>query len=663
MACVVVAEDNLDHQRVIAEVVRRLGHEVVVTGDGRAALKAIAEHHPALVVADVDMPHLDGFELCHAIRHDPEIAGTPVVLITAYLLPGDPRLAATGALAVIGKPFGVPQLTESLRTHLGTAPPPDEPKPIGTPSAVHLAAFDALLDCLDAGVAACEPSGRMVLANRKMHEYIGREVGDVPIGDATHRFVLLHADGSPLRTHELALSRALAGENVDQAELLAHDDAGRPRWFAVNARPVRDESGEITGAVAAMHDVTAQHRNRQYQHCENEVLKVIADHPQAADATDRILAAIGVTLGWPYLRLWLVDDVTDLLRPAGVYADPHSRPLPVPVSMSRGDGLAGACWQRADVIWVPDLHAADSPVLSNISAGSEFRAAGAVPVRSGDRVVGVMTFFAYDRQEPDPALGVLLTGLAGLIGAFLEQRRSEVLALHLAAATDEYIALVGHELRTPLTSIGAYVDLIAESNDDVTLGEVRELLDVVQRNNSRLRDLVEKLLDLASLESGHAQLTVEPVDLTELIGEAVDAAEAEAAARGITVRAELTGDLTVPGDRLRLRQMTDALLSNAIKFSRPDSTVAVSLGDEHGESAILTVADNGAGVAPAEQPRLFRRLYRGGNARHTGIPGAGLGLALCRVVVERHHGSITLASHESTGTTVTVRLPREAVAP
>src|SRR6185312_14783454 len=128
-------------------------------------------------------------------------------------------------------------------------------------------------------------------------------------------------------------------------------------------RPVRDDSGEVTGAVAAMHDVTTQHRNRQYQHCENEVLKVIADHPHAADATDRILHAIGVTLGWPYLRLWLVADVTDLLRPAGVHADPQSRPLPVPVSMARGDGLAGSCWQRADLIWVPDLHGPDSPVL------------------------------------------------------------------------------------------------------------------------------------------------------------------------------------------------------------------------------------------------------------------------------------------------------------
>ncbi|WP_250037179.1 ATP-binding protein [Paractinoplanes maris] len=660
MACVVVAEDNLDHQRVIAEVVRRLGHDVVVTGDGRAALAAIAEHRPSLVVADVDMPHLDGLELCHAIRHDPQIAGTPVVLITAYLLPGDPRLTATGALAVIGKPFGVPELTESLRKYLGTAAPADCPEPVGSPGQCDAAVFDALLDCLDAGVAACDATGHVVLANRKMQEFIGPGVGDVPISDATRRFVLLHPDGTPLRTHELALSRALAGEHVKQAELLAHDEAGRPRWFAVNARPVRDTAGKITGAVAAIHDVTSQHRNRQYQDCENEVLKVIADHPHAADATDRILEAIGGALGWPYLRLWLVDEVTDLLRPAGVYTAPDTRPPPVPVSMERGSGLAGTCWQRADVVWVPDLDAPDSPVLPGLVAGTDFRAAGAVPVRSGERVVGALAFFSYERQEPDPALGVLLTGLASLIGAFLESRRSEVLALHLAAATDEYIALVGHELRTPLTSIGAYVDLIAESSDDVRLADVRDLLDVVQRNNARLRDLVEKLLDLASLESGHARLAVQPVDLTEVVTAAIDAATPEAAAREIIVRAALPGRLIVPGDPERLRQVVDALLTNAIKFSRPNSPVAVTLSDDQGEAAVLVVGDNGTGVAAAEQPRLFRRLYRGGNARHTGIPGAGLGLALCRVVVERHHGSITLASHESTGTVVTVRLPREA---
>jgi len=660
VACVVVAEDNLDHQRVIAEVVRRLGHDVVVAGDGREALEAVRDRRPDLLIADIDMPHLDGLELCREVRADPRVAGTPVVLITAYLLPSDPRLAATGARAVIGKPFGVPELTEALRTHLDAVPRRVEEHTAvpGDP-----AFLEALLDCLDAGVAACDRDGRVVLVNRAMRDFTTDGVADVPGAVPAHRFPVLHNDGSPLRTHEMALSRALAGEEVRQAELLAHDDLGRPRWYAVNATPVLDPDGKVTGAVAAMHDVTTQHRTRQYQECENQVLKVLADHPHAADAADRILSAIGTTLGWAYLRLWLVDDVTDLLRPAGIYTAPGERPLPVPVSFAPGVGMAGRCWQDTEMVWVPDVHGSDSPVLPGMLEGSDFRAAGAVPVQGGERVIGVLTFFTYTRQEPDPALGVLLTGLAALIGTFLEQRRAEVLTLHLAAATDEYIALVGHELRTPLTSIGAYVDLIAESPDDTTVGEVRELLDVVQRNNGRLRDLVEKLLDLASLESGHARLTIEPVDLAEIVHAAIEAQVPTAANRRITVEADLPPDLVVPGDAARLRQVVDALLGNAVKFSRPDSRITVSLSDEHGEAAVLTVADQGMGVAPSEQARLFRRLYRGGNARHTSIPGAGLGLALCRVVVERLHGSITLASQEQAGTKVTVRLPRRPQEP
>ena len=99
-----------------------------------------------------------------------------------------------------------------------------------------------------------------------------------------------------------------------------------------------------------------------------------------------------------------------------------------------------------------------------------------MPVRSADQVVGVLTFFTPDRRSPEPALAVLLTGIAGLFGAYLERRRAEELADQLAASIGEYIALVGHELRTPLTSIGTYTDLIAESGDETTIGEVRDLL-------------------------------------------------------------------------------------------------------------------------------------------------------------------------------------------
>ena len=653
MGCVVVAEDNVDHQRVIAEVVRRLGYDVVVTADGRAALAAVQEHRPDLLLADIDMPHLDGIELCHAVRADPAIAATPVVLITAYLLPGDPRVADTGALAVIGKPFGIPDLTDALRARLVAieAARPTELVPGDT------AFVEALLDSLDSGVMACDATGRLMVVNRALREFFTGAAANLTLEELAKRLPLLHPDGTPLQAEELALSRALAGEQVHHSDLLAHAPDGRPHWYAMHARPVRTKGGALAGALAVIREVTAEHRGRQYQACKAAVFKVLADHSDDADLGDRILAAIGLGLGWPHLRLWLVDEVTDLLRPAGIHTAPGERPLPMPASLARGHGLAGKCWERGELMWVPDVHSADSPLLSPVVADLEYASAGALPVRSGDRVIGVLTFFSYARLDPNPALGLLITGLAGLIGAFLEHRRAEVLALHLAAATDEYIALVGHELRTPLTSIGSYVDLIAESDDATPIGEVRELLEVVQRNNLRLRNLVERLLDLAGLESGQATLTISMVDMAALVAAAIEAIASSAGERQITVHGVLPDRLEVPGDQERLRQVVDALLANAVKFSHPDSRVTVTLTDD-GEAAELIVADTGVGVSGAEQVRLFRRLYRGGNARHTGIPGSGLGLALSRVVVERHHGTITLASDEGNGTTVTVRLPK-----
>jgi len=644
VAQVVLAEDNPDHQRVIAEIVRRLGHDVIVTGDGVQGLEAVRKNRPALLIADVDMPHRNGLELCAEIRADPELAGTPVVLITAYLLPGDPRLAPAGAVGVVAKPFSVPALTESLRGYLAAlAAPP------------HCGAMlDAVLDCLDTGVIAFDAAGRTIRSNRAMREAMGLGEPGEPVSAIGRQVNVRLWDGSGLPEERWPARRALRGEDVDAVQVLVTDPEGRERCYTVNARPVRDKTGAIVAAISAAHDMSTDRRTRQYEDCKNAVLRELATDPESADIADRVLTAIGTTLGWSYLRLWLVDDVTGRLHPVAMHADPDHPPLPLPASFAPGEGLAGRCWQNGELIWVPDISVADVPILPLVAAQTGYRSAGAVPVRSGDRVIGSITFLSRQRQEADPALGVLLSALAAMMGLVVEYRRAEGLSRHLAAVTDEYMALAGHELRTPLTSIGSYIELIAETPDDTPFGEVRDLFEVVHRNSSRLRDLVDQLLDVAALESGHIPLAHTPVDLTELVGRAMREAPEQ---RGIVVEGTRLDEVSVPGDRDRLRQVVDALLGNAIKFSPSDAAVTVSLADL-GETAVLTIADTGVGIPAAEQAKLFHRLYRGGNARHTGIPGSGLGLALCRVVIERHHGSIALSSHEATGTTVTVRLPQ-----
>ncbi|WP_430786183.1 ATP-binding protein [Actinoplanes sp. G11-F43] len=637
MASVLVVEDNPEHQAVIAEVVRRLGHRPVLAGDGRAGLAAAVANRPDLVVADVDMPHLDGIKMCRALRENPGTADVPVVLITAYLPPGDTTLAEAEALAVVPKPFSVKELTETLRSCI------DAP-----PGARHDPAFtEALLRSLDAGVVACDMEGRLVVVNQAVRDLFGDESLGVPARDWAERFGLRRPDGSALPPEDVALYRSLAGEEIHHDEVLAHDRQGRRRWFAINARPVRDDTGKILGAVAAVHDVTPEHQQRQYEHCTTEVLKALVQAPDTGRAGAEVLRAISAELGWPYLRLWLVDGVVDRLRPAATHLAPGSPPLRLPPTLKRGEGLAGSCWESGEPVWVPNLRAPDVPVMAE---AEHYRTAVAVPVLSAEKVIGVLAFFTLEPQDPDPALTVLLSGIAGHIGSYLERRRSEELADQLAASVGEYIALVGHELRTPLTSIGTYTDLINEEPDGTTVGEIRDLLGVIERNNARLRSLVERLLDLAALEAGHAQLTVGDVDLAAVV---------RAALAGTQVHTDLPDKLAVPGDRARLRQVVENLVGNAVKYSPDGTAVHVTLTADD-EVAVLCVTDSGIGIPAGEQNQLFARLYRATNARHSGIPGAGLGLALSRAIVELHRGTITLSENDGGGTVATVRLPRRS---
>src|SRR4051794_20468467 len=142
----------------MAQVVRRLGHDVTVVGDGQAALEAAAQRRPDLVIADVDMPRLNGLDMCRAIRDDPALSDVPVVLVTALLAPTDPDLTTCGVTSVVRKPFAVQELTDAIQAQL---PAEGADARAQAPSVAGSTFTEALLQSLDIGVVACDATGRL----------------------------------------------------------------------------------------------------------------------------------------------------------------------------------------------------------------------------------------------------------------------------------------------------------------------------------------------------------------------------------------------------------------------------------------------------------------------------------------------------------------------
>jgi predicted ATPase/signal transduction histidine kinase len=224
--------------------------------------------------------------------------------------------------------------------------------------------------------------------------------------------------------------------------------------------------------------------------------------------------------------------------------------------------------------------------------------------------------------------------------------RQTVEALRLR---DEFLTVAAHELRTPITSLALTLDSMNRSAEPESSRNIGRAL----RQGQRLKRLVGELLDVTRLESGHLHISPEQVELGTLARDVVDrfTPELTSAQCSIVIDAELP----VFGwwDRSQIEQVLTNLLSNAIKFG-PGKQIEISVGRER-EIARLVVRDHGIGIDPAAQSRLFQRFGRAVSERHYG--GLGLGLYICRRIIEAHDGSIRVLSQPGEGATFTVELP------
>lgn len=218
------------------------------------------------------------------------------------------------------------------------------------------------------------------------------------------------------------------------------------------------------------------------------------------------------------------------------------------------------------------------------------------------------------------------------------------------------MANLSHDLRTPITAIKGYTEGLRDGIANTPEKQAR-YLQTIYAKSVVLENLVRNMSDFSEYELGRMQYHFEYVRIVDFLAALGEEYTIDTAQHGLTFQAKLPqGSLVVTADRLKLKRVLDNLVSNAIKYSRPNGNIMLS-AEVYESGVVMCVADNGKGIHAEALHHVFDSFYRADAARNGAVPGNGLGLAICRSIITSHHGKIWLTSAEGEGTSAYIYLP------
>jgi len=288
-----------------------------------------------------------------------------------------------------------------------------------------------------------------------------------------------------------------------------------------------------------------------------------------------------------------------------------------------------------------------------------------VPVRANSEVMGTIQLASRTPRKFRPEEVHLLETIGNQMGIAIqraqlyEETRRQARELEKASKLQaDFSAMIAHDLRSPLMNITGVAEVMMQGMFGDVTEEQKKWLLRIQANSRTLVNLVSDFLDVSKLESGYVDVNRELVDLAGLIQKSIENYRVLALDKRISIKEAVDPSLpSVHADPRRLDQVLSNLISNAIKFTGEGGNVEVGAALANPAQVNLWVKDNGVGISSDEIGQIFEKYRQGGNVKHSSQQGTGLGLVICKMIVEAHGGKIWVESEEGKGSTFTFSIP------
>jgi len=657
-AKILLVDDQPKNLLALNAMLEPLGQEVVQASSGKEALRYLLRDEFALVLLDVQMPVLDGYEVAELIRARERSRAVPIIFLTA--IHRDQRLVAraytVGAVDYILKPID----PEILRSKVAVFIELYQKGQIIRRQAEELKRaterefadfrrvsehrYTMLAESMPQIVWTTDHRGSLSYGNGRWFECAG-----LPQTEELSWQSIVHPSEHTEFTR--GFSEALAEGRAWEAEFRLGNVAERRfRWHLVRMLPERDASGAISAWVGTSTDIDARKRAEQALQMLASLTRRLGELTDRSHGLDQVLAATLPVLGDSAV-LYLRSNETVSKRASASLApglnldDPRFELGPSSVCF---DGKPEVLANVPEILEQSGPSRAGEHVwfLHELGVSSYI----CWPLLIRERVFGSLVFLNRDPErhylDSDVELakdvaGRMATALDN-VGLY-ELAQSERAKLQEAnRAKDMFLATVSHELRTPLNAIVGWGQMLRSGG--LSHETEQRAVDTIERNGRALAQLVADLLDVSRVVSGNLHVDEGQVDLRGIVEAALDAARPVATSNGVVLEALLPElPLNTVGDATRLQQVVGNILGNALKFTPKGGHVMLSLVVE-GEIARLEITDDGPGIAPEFLPVMFDRFKQADNGAHRAQRGLGLGLAIVKHLVELHGGTVTAHS-------------------
>ncbi|HEV8043164.1 MAG TPA: GAF domain-containing protein [Bryobacteraceae bacterium] len=445
-------------------------------------------------------------------------------------------------------------------------------------------------------------------------------------------------------------------ENLAAYTTIALDNAGAYRLIKEREHEIRDRAAELATI--------------------NRITQALSTHLDMGRLIQFVGDQVRDVFHAPIAYVSMLDRASMMLHfPYTFGEDAGSRPY--------GEGLTSQIIRTGQPLLINEDFDRSRAKLGIQPIGRQAASYLGVPIPAGGEMIGVISVQTTDQEgrftEADQRL---LSTIASAVGVaihnaklFEDARLARAAAEEADAAKSSFLSTVSHELRTPLTSVLGFAKIIHRRleerlfplvpEDDrkiqQTKRQVIDNLNVVVSEGERLTKLIDDVLDLAKIEAGKFTWNMESLSASDVIERAVSATSSLVEAKKLTLVQNIEPGLPeITGDRDRLIQVVINLLSNAIKFT--DSGSVTCFACRRDDDLVVSVADSGIGIAPADQPKVFEKFKQVGDTLTDKPKGTGLGLPICKEIVEHHGGRIWVESEPGKGSTFSFTLPVKASA-